>query len=565
MYEDSTDIVMLFVRAADMKSDKVGTLFGAASPFFEVENDDSEVVARSDIFRNDSNPQWPPIKLDLEALCQSDPTREISLSFYDWNKDGVHKLLGIVTTNLQEIKQAAKDYQAQRSASFSDKKVSYELGESGRVFIYDVIQTAGMPTACTMNKKKSGEGSITPTEDTESETDSYAQLSYDERKAQTRMTADDASVCASVISVVSNASTVMVANGEASPRQKPKAKFDSIEESHEEPSPSKRVKKVKSLFSGAIDESHEEASSPNRVNTAKSLFSGAIEAGAIEESHEEISTLNPSKQAKSLFSGILTSFSSLMAEDASPEALAPKEEATPNETNADEAETQHQVEQEETLVAAEQRGAQKAQHEVADEGHKLVPIVETPDDYDDDMSDATDEDSVNSENVHDLMSEIDELLVNEWKGKEKATKQVKSSRVSASPIKSKIAWIMRGRKKKSASEIVASTTPSRPIRPQPKVAKAASSTGRKPLTAPVISPESPAIESPSRLSARAPSSDPSDDLLLPVVRLSGEKTAAFESYSSKKKFPYPDVLQRSDSVAKKKQYFDRPKKEYLPN
>ncbi len=77
-----TEVVMLFVRAANLKGNsKSSNMFGAVDPFFEVKNDEHEVVARSAIFRDDMNPQWPPIRLDLEALCKGDQTRDITFRF----------------------------------------------------------------------------------------------------------------------------------------------------------------------------------------------------------------------------------------------------------------------------------------------------------------------------------------------------------------------------------------------------------------------------------------------------------------------------------------------------
>lgn len=357
--DNSTDIVMLFVRAAGMKSGKAGNMFGAADPFFEVKNDNSEIVARSAVFHNDLNPQWPPIKLDLEVLCQNDPTRQITLTFYDWNKNDVHELLGEVRTDLHEIRQAAKSYQSQRSVGFLDKKEAYDLGNSGRIFIYDIIQTTGVPTVGTLNKKNSIESNSRSEADTEPETDSNTQPSDDDdnkdeaislypsvvtvESHEAIMTPDDVSVCPSVVSIESRASTIMHANGDASPRLKVKPTFESI-----------------------------------------------------------LRTTTSPTRGKSLFSSNISTISSI-AESGEDEGFCP---------SASEGSMECSQVLVERLLAAEQRGAEMALHEGTDNGRHeetssaMWGVVE-----ENDVHDGSDTgDSAIADNVRDLLCEIGDLL-----------------------------------------------------------------------------------------------------------------------------------------------------------
>lgn len=352
-----TEIVMLFVRAANLKGGKSSNMFAAADPFFEVKNDEGEMVARSAIFRNDFNPQWPPIRLDVEALCKGDQARDITLSFYDWNEDGKHVLLGEVTTDLQDIAKAAIRYHDQRSVGFLDKKETYNLGEAGKVYIYDLIQITGFPTEGTLIKKRIG--SATPSvADTEPETDSASQSSSDEDNDYPIMTPDSASVCPSAVTVVSGDSTVMHTNGDASPRRKPKHLPEPVQ--------------APPRFS--------------RRNRGKSLFSGELQimsAGSLLPLHEE-------------------------------------------------------VEPEEPLLEAEQRGIARAHNEVADEGHnyEIGSLTGEPDDTFEKVSDA--------------------------KSTSKATLTPRPPRFPPSPIKSQIDSMMKGaprRAKVPATNLYNGSTP----------------------------------------------------------------------------------------------------------
>jgi len=155
--QNKKNILMLFVRAHGMKSPasaKAGNIFGAADSFFEVWNDEKEVVARSSIQYNDVSPKWPPIKLDLETLCGNDESRMVYLSFYDYNgntnnneNDENHEWMKTILTTVHGMKQAAHDCQTQQQ-----QQEPYKIGGRIRVDIYDAIVTTGIPTMGTLTK-----------------------------------------------------------------------------------------------------------------------------------------------------------------------------------------------------------------------------------------------------------------------------------------------------------------------------------------------------------------------------------------------------------------------------
>lgn len=453
--ERATEVVMLFVRAANMKGCKSNGIYGAADPFFEVKNDEGEVVARSAIFRNDLNPQWPPMRLDLEALCKGDQAREITLSFYDWNEDGEHGLLGEVTTDLQDIAKAAIHYQAQRTVDFLDKKETYDLGDGCKVFIYDLIQITGFPTAGTLIKKRIG--SATPSvADTELETDSASQSSSDEDKDDAIMTSDVVSICPSAVSVASGASTVMHTNGDASPRQKHKPQTPLVKA----PPNLKR----------------------RHMQRGKSLFSGELRINAME-------------------------------------SLLPLDEEEP----------------EEPLVAAEQRGIERAQYEVADEGHtyeRSSPTGETGNQWE------------------------KALLMKSYP---KATSLPKPQRFPPSPIRSRIDLKMKGANRRArvpGTSLCDESTPS----PLCEANVTDWACSQRPVASSIDSElsENPYEASPSY--RHLP-----EELFLPVS--DDSEGVSFQARTSPLLDANPNstigLVRCSDLMVKTKQSLDRPKKEYL--
>jgi hypothetical protein len=215
---------MIFIRAAGVKSavNNKGNMLNAADPFFEITNPASgECVARSVVLFNDMNPQWPPIKVSTAALGN----KSFLLSFYDYQRMGDHILIGSIETSIDEMKQAAKNVQAQRGVQLLDKKESYTLGDADsdrpRVYIYDVISTTGIPSSFTTSyKQKSPNGSLSSPSvssysgSTEPETD-FSSSDGDRTFATMSPTDDQGSVCPSIDS---NDSTVVTANGTAPPR-----------------------------------------------------------------------------------------------------------------------------------------------------------------------------------------------------------------------------------------------------------------------------------------------------------------------------------------------------------
>jgi hypothetical protein len=211
---ESTDILMLFIRAAGLKSPEKGNLLNAADPFFEVLNEHEELVARSQILYSDLNPNWPPLRLDMHALCASDEGRAVDIVFYDFDKDQDHREMARIETCVADLKKAAKAFRAQRDISnILDRKESFTLETDDgtiRVFVYDVLHMQGTPSKGTLVKKKSAStNESTSTVTTESSSVGASEDGDHRAKSPTNAG-----------SVTSNDSTIMMANGMAPPRAK---------------------------------------------------------------------------------------------------------------------------------------------------------------------------------------------------------------------------------------------------------------------------------------------------------------------------------------------------------
>jgi hypothetical protein len=115
-------ILMLFLRATGMPPNS----------FYQVAHSQHKVVGQS-IVLSDSNPQWPPVKVDIHDLCEWE---RLTLFFYYYKGDQ-RKRYATIETTVQDLILATKAYQAQREVNWNDKQASYVLGEMN-VFVFDV-------------------------------------------------------------------------------------------------------------------------------------------------------------------------------------------------------------------------------------------------------------------------------------------------------------------------------------------------------------------------------------------------------------------------------------------
>lgn len=482
---------------------KAENLLGAADPFFEITNDAGDCVARSVVFFNDLNPQWPPIKLDVEALCcGEEENRPVTISFFDFDPQEKHALIGRVATTVQEMKQAARDCQAQLGVTLLDKKESYSFDGGARVFVYDAISTTGVPTIGTLSKKKSASGgqdstSMSPSSDsTEPETDS----SSDEEQVKEHDDGSPMSDASSVCTGVSSDSTVMVANGDASPLKKKKGLFG------------RKKKKGKTLLVGGL------------AGLSKTLLVGGVMPTTMEEEEEENSKeSNPTLEP------------ALVQEQSSIAKQLPQDDLTTQEQEPDIDSLESSYSQ------AEQRGTEMAQQ--ADDD-----VSELGDEYDSESVGSlsmADTNSVQTANVHDLLGEIDDILT----GFTELAKRQQQGKATPPPppknksVRNRIARMMGGTKQ---SDVIATASATTSVTASSVSSnKSRRVVGQKPSQ----SSPSPRIESPPSLK-KVRAESVAADLMLPDDCKIGGPLAVLDLFGS-------------NAVLKEKQCLDRPKKEYL--
>ena len=83
--------------------------FDAPDPYFRLEHLNSEdqswnVVWKSEVIMNTKFPTWNVARLPLQLLCpDDDPTKDLRISIWEWNRFGAHDMLGYVESSVTEL------------------------------------------------------------------------------------------------------------------------------------------------------------------------------------------------------------------------------------------------------------------------------------------------------------------------------------------------------------------------------------------------------------------------------------------------------------------------------
>nr|XP_039250051.1 copine-8-like [Styela clava] len=98
-------------------------VFGSSDPFmvFSRCNEDGSftVCHKTEVIKNNLNPEWEEFEISVGTLCGNNPDRKIKIEVLDWNRNGSHSLIGVFTTCLKELKAKHRKYEL-----FSKKKKS---------------------------------------------------------------------------------------------------------------------------------------------------------------------------------------------------------------------------------------------------------------------------------------------------------------------------------------------------------------------------------------------------------------------------------------------------------
>jgi len=82
-------------------------MFGKSDPFFTIsrmhENGDFVQVYKSEFIKSNIFPEWAPVRLSLQKVCNSDIDRPIKIEIFDYEKDGKHREMGTVDTTVRNL------------------------------------------------------------------------------------------------------------------------------------------------------------------------------------------------------------------------------------------------------------------------------------------------------------------------------------------------------------------------------------------------------------------------------------------------------------------------------
>lgn len=81
--------------------------FGTSDPFLVISRvrDDGSLlqVFQNPPVMNNLSPIWPTFSINMQTLCNDDPTRQLKIEIYDYDSDGKHDYMGSVFTTVNDI------------------------------------------------------------------------------------------------------------------------------------------------------------------------------------------------------------------------------------------------------------------------------------------------------------------------------------------------------------------------------------------------------------------------------------------------------------------------------
>jgi hypothetical protein len=110
----------LLIRAEELSSNKQIALMsfsasnldkkdfmGKSDPYLVISKANSDgsfsVVHKTEVIKNNINPQWRPFNIRLQQLCSGDYERNLKIDCFDWDENSAHDLIGSFTTNLRKL------------------------------------------------------------------------------------------------------------------------------------------------------------------------------------------------------------------------------------------------------------------------------------------------------------------------------------------------------------------------------------------------------------------------------------------------------------------------------
>ena len=66
-----------------------------------------KTVWKTNVVMNDLSPKWDKFEIDASRFCGCDTARVMHFAVYDWDKDGTHDLIGMVTASFKDLETLA--------------------------------------------------------------------------------------------------------------------------------------------------------------------------------------------------------------------------------------------------------------------------------------------------------------------------------------------------------------------------------------------------------------------------------------------------------------------------
>ncbi|XP_053401185.1 copine-3-like isoform X2 [Mercenaria mercenaria] len=102
--KEGGEIAMCTFRAKKLENKD---FLGKSDPYLQISkgNPDGswQVVHRTEVVKNNLNPQWRQFSLPVNTLCGGDKSKLIMFEVFDWDSDGSHDLIGGFTVSLQDL------------------------------------------------------------------------------------------------------------------------------------------------------------------------------------------------------------------------------------------------------------------------------------------------------------------------------------------------------------------------------------------------------------------------------------------------------------------------------
>jgi len=116
--------------------------FGKSDPYLEIsrstESGQYTVIHRTEVVKNNLNPQWRRFTIPVRTLCNGDYQRDLLCTVFDWDSDGSHELIGNFHTNLQNLTDSNSQKQFDCINEKKQRKKGSKYKNSGKVILQSI-------------------------------------------------------------------------------------------------------------------------------------------------------------------------------------------------------------------------------------------------------------------------------------------------------------------------------------------------------------------------------------------------------------------------------------------